>query len=117
MSTTKKPVESNRLCDRLKRSSNEVLSSRADRVSKRTYQEQQNLVNKLNGELMDLEDRRAQLLDLSPDSTISTKIENFDPKVLVEKYQQYSKDIALKQIEVQIAKENIKLIFDIDDKE
>jgi len=95
----------------LSQSPNEVLKGRAVRIAEQCKMEQETLVNKLKGELMRLEDKQTQMLDLNPDTTISTKIENFDAEKLVKDYQSLSIAIAEKQVEVQIALENLNERF------
>lgn len=88
----------------LSRSGDRVLKDRAESVSKLATMAQTRLVQKLEEKSIELDMKKQELIDLSPDNRQTLKLgRDFNPEQWVEKYQSVSLDIVNNEVELKTA--------------
>lgn len=95
----------NKFVSTITKSHEGIREDRAQNKAQKTELKQKALVDKLQGEVLDLEGKIQDLTDLAPEDTTSLKPQDFDEEHWVEKMQQYKIDLLNKQIELETAKE------------
>lgn len=96
----------------IKRNGDSIMGDRADRVLKSAKIAQKAIVDKLDQEIMNLEDKREMMLDQSPDNRYSlTPGKSFDSEKWAAEYQSLSIQVVNKQVELTVAKNNYKELF------
>ncbi len=96
----------------IKRSGDSIMGDRADRVLKSAKITQKSIVDKLDQEVMNLEDKREMMLDQSPDNRYSlTPGKSFDAEKWAAEYHSLSVQLVNKQVELTVARNNYKDLF------
>lgn len=96
----------------IKRSGDSIMGDRADRVLKSAKISQKAIVDKLDKEVMDLEDKREMMLDQSPDNRYSlTPGKTFDSDKWASEYHSLSVQLVNKEVELTVAKNNYRDLF------
>ncbi len=96
----------------IKRNGDAIIGDRGDRIIKSAKSAQFALCNKLDQELMGLEDKRDLMLDQSPDNRYSLTVrKSFAAEAWALEYQSLSVEIANKQVELAIAQTNYEKLF------
>ena len=108
---------SNKFTINLTLSHKEIKGKRAELLSADALAAQEDLVRNLSSEVRNIERTLISLEDLSPDNTVSlnpTK-NNFDAKEWVEQMQKNKVLLAMKKVELDIAKETLTEYFSEED--
>jgi len=109
---TVKSVEEGKFSKLIKRSGDDILDGRGDRIIKSAKVAQRAIVDKLDQEVMTLEDKQELLLDQSPDNRYSLTLgKSFEAEKWAAEYQGLSIQIANKKIELAIARANYESLF------
>lgn len=113
MATTKKKVALvGAFAAMINRSGDAIIGDRGDRIVKSAKAAQFTLCNKLDQELMGLEDKRDLMLDQSPDNRYSLTVgKSFEAEAWANEYQALSVEIANKKVELAIAQANYETLF------
>ena len=112
MADTKAKAVKGAFANMIARSGDAVVADRGDRVTKQARLAYDDVRRRLENKVLNLEDRRAILLDQSPDNRFSLKVgQEFDAKSWVDEYQRLSVDIETTKQELDIAEENFKALF------
>lgn len=101
----------------LTKSNKDIMKDRAENVGKKTALKQKALVDRLEGEVLDLEGKIQDLTDLAPESSTSLKPQDFDEENWVRNMQEYKVQLLNKRIELKIAQETQKEWFGGEDEE
>lgn len=95
------------------RNGDAVLEGRGSRMIKLAENAQKSLIQKLEDEITQLEDKQEMMLDNSPDNRYSLKVgEAFDANGWAAEYQTISLTIVNKKVELEIAKKNSAILFE-----
>lgn len=98
------------------RNGDQVLEGRGSRIIRSAQIAQKALCDKLEDEIIQLEDKREAMLDQSPDNRFSLKIgEAFEASKWAAEYQMLSVAIVNKKVEHKIASENMIELFETDE--
>ena len=109
---TQKSAPKGKFNGMIHRTSDEVLKGRGDRIIKSAQLSQEAIVRGLEQKLINLEDQRDRMLDLSPDNRMSLKIDNdFNADTWTANYQKLSIDIVNTKVELEIAQKNMEELF------
>ena len=96
----------------IKRGGDAIIGDRGDRIVKSAKAAQFTLCNKLDQELMGLEDKPDLMLDQSPDNRYSLTVgKSFEAEAWANEYQALSVEIANKKVELAIAQANYETLF------
>lgn len=96
----------------IKRGGDAIIGDRADRIVKSAKVSQRSIVDKLDQEVMNLEDKRELMLDQSPDNRYSLTVgKSFDADAWAKEYQELSIKIVNKKVELAVAQANYKELF------
>ncbi len=110
--TVKKVVLVGAFAAMINRSGDAIIGDRGDRIVKSAKAAQFTLCNKLDQELMGLEDKRDLMLDQSPDNRYSLTVgKSFEAEAWANEYQALSVEIANKKVELAIAQANYETLF------
>lgn len=94
------------------RSSDAIIGDRGSRIIKSAKVAQRAIVDKLDQEVMTLEDKRDLMLDQSPDNRYSLTVgKSFEAEAWATEYQALSVKITNKKVELAIAQANYKVLF------
>lgn len=106
------PAKTGKFDSLIKRSGDAIIGDRADRVVKSAKVSQRGIVDKLDQEVMGLEDQRELMLDHSPDNRYSlTPGKAFEADKWAAEYHNLSVELTNKKVELAIARENYKVLF------
>lgn len=109
---TKKTVTGGKFSSLIKRSGDAIIGDRADRIIKSAKVAQRAIVDKLDQEIMNLEDKRDLMLDQSPDNRYSLTLgKSFEADKWAAEYQSLSISITNKKVELAIAQANNDILF------
>lgn len=96
----------------IKRSGDSIMGDRADRVLKSAKISQKAIVDKLDKEIMDLEDKCEMMLDQSPDNRYSlTPGKSFDSDKWASEYHSLSVQLVNWKVQLTVAKNNYRDLF------
>lgn len=96
----------------IKRSGDAIMGDRGARVIKSAKVSQRAIVDKLDKEVMQLEDKRELMLDQSPDNRYSlTPGQSFDSDKWANDYHNLSVELVNKKVELEVARNNYKELF------
>lgn len=95
----------------LTKSNKDIMQDRAENVGKKTALKQKALVDRLEGEVLDLEGKIQDLCDLAPEHSTALKPQDFDEEQWVKNMQQYKVDLLNKRIELDVARKTYKEWF------
>jgi hypothetical protein len=96
----------------IKRSGDAIMGDRGDRVIKSARVSQRAIVDRLDKEVMQLEDKREIMLDQSPDNRYSlTPGQSFDSDKWAQDYHTLSVELVNKKVELEVARNNYKELF------
>ena len=96
----------------LNRKGDDVLKERAESVAKLAEMSQDSLVKELQKEKIQLEFKRAELLDMSPDNRYSLKIgEDFNSDKWVREYHTVSLNLIENEVALEVAKTTMRDLF------
>jgi hypothetical protein len=97
----------------LSESGNQLLKKRAEQLSNQIEIKQRRLVDDLYSEVLSLEGKLENVLDLSPDSRLSTQpaSKDFEPETFVKQIQELKVQIRDRKIEYELAKETYDELF------
>jgi len=96
----------------IKRRGDAIIGDRGDRIIKSGKVAQRGIIDGLDKEVMNLEDKRELMLDQSPDNRYSLTVgKAFDADSWAAEYQKVSVQIANKKIELAIAQANYTELF------
>jgi hypothetical protein len=110
--TTAKTKPEGKFSSMIKRNGDSIIGDRADRIIKSAKVAQRAIVDKLDQELMNLDDKRDLMLDQSPDNRYSLTLgKSFESDKWAAEYQSISIQIANKKIELAIAQANYQDLF------
>lgn len=101
----------------LTKSNKDIMKDRAENVGKKTALKQKALVDRLEGEVLDLEGKIQDLCDLAPESSTSLKPQDFDEEKWVKDMQNYKVQLLNKRIELETAKKTQEEWFGSTDEE
>lgn len=96
----------------IKRGGDAIIGDRGDRIIKSAKVAQRAIVDKLDQEVMNLEDKRELMLDQSPDNRYSLTVgKSFEAEKWAAEYQSLSVQLANKKIELAIAQASYAELF------
>lgn len=103
----------------LTRDGDKVMAARANSVSSLAEMAQTALVNRLEKRKIELEMKKQELLDMSPDNRYSLRVgENFQADQWVSDYQNIGINIINNEVELKVAKQTFAELFtDVDTSE
>jgi len=112
MATKKLTKAEGKFSSMIKRNGDSIIGDRADRIIKSAKVAQRAIVDKLDQELMNLDDKRDLMLDQSPDNRYSLTLgKSFESDKWAAEYQSISIQLANKKIELAIAQANYQDLF------
>lgn len=99
------------------RDGDQITNERGSQISDLAKMAQESMINKLKERRINLEFRKKEMLDMSPDNRFSlVTLKDFDGKKFVEEYQKVCLDLANLEVELEIAESNLKDLFEDEDK-
>ena len=106
-------LEGRTFMDIIGNNGSDVLSSRAKRVCNKTKLSFQKVIDGLTTDFYDLQDKLAELTDMSPDTRDSLRVaeKGFNSDEWVQQYQKLTMELNFNQIQLNIALQNKKELF------